>query len=115
MKKMALALGAQVLLLAGPGGWRNRPVPPPPPPPAWLRAEAEAACPGTRGGPFEAYFGKGGSWLVKLTDTRTATPREVLFLAGAKKGTPLKLGEVFYSGDTAAMDRTKFRLSLRVP
>ena len=112
VKKLALVLVAQGLLVAGPGPWRNRPVPSPP---AWLRSEAEVACPGTKGGAFEAYFSKGGSWLVKLTDPRTATPREILFLPGVKKGTPLKLGEVFYTGDTAAVDRTKFRLSLRVP
>lgn len=89
-------------LAAGPQyRWKARREAPVPAPPAWLRGAALAACPGSTPTAYEAYFAKGGAWLVKFTDGRTGSPREVLFLGGRNAGRVLSLGEVFYNGSKA--------------
>lgn len=115
---LLLLLTPQLVFGASGGGWRrHRPDPPPPPPPDWLQEAAATSCPGVVPGTYEAYYARGGFWLVKLTDARGAAPKEVLFLPGHKAGMTLRLGDVFYSGDQASLkgNRTKFTLALRVP
>lgn len=98
----------------------HHPKPPPhpvPAPPAWLRRAAERLFPSRAVGPYEAFWARGGAWLVKLTDSATGTPCEALFLHGDRTGRALRLGETYYSGNTATVNgsSTVFQFALREP